>query len=96
MRDEINIGPVPYDEDCAQLGTDNYEMLARAECKRFIGLLRKKLGSEPKGATLKVKGFPHDFGTYYEVVCVYEDTYPEAIDYAFRCEADAPTRWEED
>lgn len=30
----------------------------------------------------------------YEVVCWYDDAFPESIDYAFRCESGAPTTWE--
>ncbi len=92
-RDYINIGSAPAEEDCAQVGEDNYAEKARRECARFIDLIRKKCGQEPPGARLATKSFPHDFGTYYEVVCYYDDEIPESIDYAYRAESEAPTTW---
>ena len=93
MRDFLNIGPVPCDEECAQVGCENYKKLAMDECFKFIDVIRKKLGNEPKGADLIVKAFPHDFGTYYEVVCYYDDQNEKATEYAFKCESDSPTTW---
>jgi hypothetical protein len=96
MRDFINIGSTPYDEPCAQVGTPDYREKALAECKKFIQLLRKKFGPEPESAELRVKAFPHDFGTYYEVVCFYDTDSQESVDYALRCEGETPATWEED
>ena len=96
MRDYISIGPTPGDEDCQQLGQDYDEQKARAECDRFLALIKKVVGEEPTGATLAVKTQPHDFGCYLEVVCYYDDNDEEAVEYAFRCEEDAPTEWEQE
>lgn len=93
MRDYINIGSAPCDEDCAQVGQPNYASKAQQECGRFIEAIRSKLGPEPQGAELRVKGFPHDFGRYYEVVCYFDDNNEAAMEYAFKCEAEAPTTW---
>lgn len=94
MRDYIDIGSSPSGEDCAQVGEPDYERRARTECARFIELIRKTLGEEPPGAHLAVKSNPHDFATYYEVVCYFQDDDPEATAYAFRCESDAPATWD--
>ena len=91
--DYINIGPCPPDEDCAQINTPDYYKVARAECQRYIELLRKHLGYEPEGARLSIKRFTHDFGDYYEVVCYHSDS-EEAIDYAYKCESDGPMKWD--
>jgi hypothetical protein len=97
MSDYLNIGPGPWEEDCVQVNKDgDYTAAMRAECKRYIALIRKHLGMEPDGARLTVKGFPHDFGTYYEVVCVYNEDNEEAVEYALRCESDAPATWDLD
>jgi len=96
QRDYVVIGPAPADEDCAQVGEDNYEAQARRECKLFITLLRETFGEEPSGAYLSIKGFPHDFGTYYEVVCYFNHRVRESIEYALRCEREAPTTWGEE
>ena len=97
MRDYIELGSTPYDEDCAQVGEANYRQLARFECQQFIAQLRRLFGPEPDGAELRVKAFSHDFGTYYEVVCYFDDTLPESVDYAFQCEGDnAPANWDDE
>jgi hypothetical protein len=94
MRDYISIGPSPCDEDCAQAGTSGYHEQAMKECKAYLHQIRREFGEEPVGARLAVKPFPHDFGTYYEVVCYFEDS-EEAAEYAFKCECPAPT-WDEE
>ena len=94
MKDYINIGPVPCDEDCAQVGREGYREQAVEECSRFIKLLRKTFGDEPEGARLAIKWFAHDFGSYCEVVCWYETEDEKARDYAFRCENETPLTWE--
>lgn len=93
MRDYIEIGPTPADEPCAQVGETDYEERAAGECKRFIALIRKTLGPEPEGARLVVRANNHDFGVYYNVVCRYDDSFPDAVSYAFRAESEAPARW---
>ena len=60
---------------------------------RFIELIRETLGPEPAGAELAIKSFPHDFGTYYEVVIWFEPDDAAAVAYAVRCEDDAPRTW---
>ena len=44
---------------------------------------------------MKIKSFHHDFGTYYEVVCYYNDNDEEAQNYCYTIEADMPERWED-
>jgi len=96
MSDFVVIGPTPSDEECAQVGDDNYFVQSQLECRRFIELLRKTFGPEPVGSYLTTKAFPHDYGRYYEVVCYFNEDVPVSIDYAFRCEREAPTTWATD
>lgn len=96
MRDYINIGSTPCDEDCAQVGSRDYARRAKKECEEFVRLIRKVCGTEPEGARLATKSFEHDFGTYYEVVCWFDDTIPDSIDYAFHVEANTPLTWKEE
>jgi hypothetical protein len=95
MRDTLYIGSSPPEEDCAQLGSDGYHDRARRECRAYINLLRRTLGPEPDGATLVVSSHPHDFGDYLAVSCRFNSELPEAIDYAYRCESDGPTCWDD-
>jgi hypothetical protein len=81
-------------EDCAQVGTPDYRTQAVAECSRYIAPLRKTFGPEPEGARLGIKWFEHDFGQYCEVVCYFTAENAESVEYAQRCEEDAPATWE--
>jgi len=96
MTDYVCIGPVPCEEDCVQLGSPNYVRQSTKECQKFIDLIREKLGFEPAGALLKIKWFDHEFGRYCEVIVEYDDEKENAVDYAFRCESEAPKRWKEE
>lgn len=92
-RDYLQIGPCPAMEDAAQVGDADYAEKSMAECKAFIPLIRAKLGQEPEGARLGIKSFPHDFGSYREVVCYFDDDAPAEVEYAYRCEDESPTMW---
>ncbi len=96
MRDFLSLGSSPINETCVQVGEQDYASLAKQECARFIGLVRRTLGAEPEGAALQTKAFPHDLGTYYEVVCFFDPEIQASVDYAYRCEGETPTTWKED
>jgi hypothetical protein len=95
MRQYLEIGPVPCEEECAQVGQDDYHERARPECIRFIKAIRATVGAEPEGASLVVKSNPHDFGSYLEVAVRYDEDVPGALDYALKVEAEAPANWPE-
>ena len=94
MRDFVYIGSTPCEEECEQLGENYNRQKARQECRAFINQLRRQFGIEPSGAQLAIKTEQHDFGSYPEVVCYFEDSKPESVDYAFRCESDTPLNWD--
>ena len=94
MRDWVDIGATPCEEDCQSVPYQD-SALARRECLAFIEAIRKAHGHEPTGARLAIKSNPHDFGTYYEVVCYFNDEHEAAVEYAFKCENDAPRTWAE-
>ena len=93
MRDYLEIGPTPPEETCIPMNTDS--VAERAECKRYIECIRAKLGPEPEGAQLRVRSNNHDFGTYYEVACFYDNENEEATDYALLCEGHGPATWDD-
>lgn len=95
-RDYLDLGSAPAGEDVVQLGSENYQSLARAECIRFIELIRKTVGEEPQHASLRVRSNPHDFGSYLSVAVRYDDQDEEATNYAFRCDEEAPSEWPEE
>jgi hypothetical protein len=95
MRDYLVIGSSPCEEDCVQTGSENYSARQKKECRLYIEAIRKKLGKEPQGASLKLKSFLHDFGAYQEVVCYFDTELPESEEYAFKCEGESPATWSE-
>ena len=84
----------PCNEDCAQLGDESYELKAVAECRAFIGALRRAFVStmsrEPK-VRFRTLGQSHDFGTYYGVAIEYD---PNDISDALWFDSHAPTNWD--
>jgi len=93
VRTYLSIGSSPPDEDCAQVGHANYKEKAAKECERYIKLIKITCGLPPENASLAIKSFPHDFGTYYEVVVYYDDQDENAINYAFHVEKNEPMTW---
>lgn len=92
----LELGCVPTDENCAQVGQEDYRSQALKECRALINQLRRMFGQEPVMAQLKTTGSPHDFGTYYEVWCYFVPGNKPTMDYACRCEAEYPTKWDEE
>ena len=66
------IGPVPCDEDCAQVEpSGEYYRRMQAECHSYKRQLERMF---PYSAVkFVVKTFPHDAGSYSEVACVFDD-----------------------
>lgn len=89
----LALGPVPAQEAPARPGDSDYAARAFAQCQRFIALLRRTLGPEPDGASLRVRRSEQDFDPYLEVVVRFDDGDGGARDYATRCDREAPTRW---
>ena len=94
--DYLTLGATPSGEDCAQVGTNGYATKARKECTAYKNQLERQFGSPPLGAYLSIKGFPHDFGTYHEVVVRYDENDKEAVEYAFKLEGDSPANWDDE
>ena len=99
MKDYIYLGSSPANETCVQTTDPDYGVKARAECDRYIALLKRTYSEAHNGAEcparIRVKGEAHDFGTYYEVVAAYSDDDREAMKAAFWLDENAPTEWPE-
>lgn len=92
--DFISLGSTPCNEDCAQVGTDDYFARAKKECNVYMGQIMREFPEFPDGCWLSVKGFPHDFGTYYEVIVRYDETDEQATEFAYKLEGECPTEWD--
>ena len=95
MLDHLTLGPTPTDERCADIGADDYFEKSKEECRRYKELLEKRFPWENQLgiAYFHTKSFEHDFGTYREVVVMYDDKDPLATDFALHCEWNLPSRW---
>lgn len=97
----IEIGSTPCEEECAQVGTDDYSVRARKECKAYINQLRRFIVSKgfdnvtiESKIRLLIKSNSHDFGTYHEVACRFDESNEEACNIAYMLEGNGPTRWD--
>lgn len=95
MIDYFEIGPTPCNEDCAQVGTDNYRTMANIEMDAYVDQLYRIFGEKIEGSmiTFAKKWFPHDFGTYGEVVIKYDDADPNSH-LVYEIERELPDQWD--
>ena len=77
------------------MGRPDYDEQSLLECKVFKRML-ERLHPVPADAlaSLIVKSFPHDFGSYREVCVRYEDTDGQACDHACMVEGNTPAEWD--
>jgi hypothetical protein len=103
MYEYIYLGSSPADEECAQLGNENYYEQAQKECNTYIRQLKRLLVANgyidlPTSFSLVKKSEAHDFGNYYEVAARVkldqEDT-EYAFEIAMFLDANVPAEWDE-
>lgn len=93
----IYLGQTPADEDCTQVGEENYSALARVECRVWINQLNRSFPIPERLAShcqYKIKSFNHDFGMYFEVVLAYSGGIIAACDFADNVEGNCPSEWD--
>lgn len=72
--EEIEIGPTPHEEDCAQAGEDGYSKRSMRECAAYKAqILRHYPIPEGAIAGIRITLNPHELGSYREVVVAYGD-----------------------
>lgn len=91
-KDWINLGTIPYDEDCAQTGvTIDHEKMNKIECQVLIEQLEETF---PESVGMyKRNTNHHDFGTYYDVEIGFEEGNEQQMDIAFKVEENYPANW---
>lgn len=93
--DYIYLGSTPSEEVCAAVGiTPDCQRINRQECEYYKAALMRKYGQPPEGVSLKNKAEHHDFGTYFEVIAVFDPHNEKAREWAFKCESGLGT-WAE-
>jgi hypothetical protein len=96
MYEYIELGSAPVEEDCAQVSSaEDYMEAMVEECRRYKALLESIFFDMPETVRLIVKRFPHDFGSYYEVVARYPIHDETAADYAWSMEDRLPLTWDD-
>lgn len=98
MYDELVIACTPLDEPCVQVGSGLYGKWARKECRAFLNQCYRLLDATfpETHVTLKIQSFPHDFGTYHEVVARFREDNEAVVDQAYWLEAHTPGEWDAD
>jgi hypothetical protein len=95
IMEYIELGPTPTHEECVQVGSPEFDLEAPKEMKAFINQLKRQFPQVEKSKTLSfsIKWFPHDFGTYGEVVINY---FPgsEEEDIVYKVESELPLYWD--
>ena len=95
MIDKITVGPVPSDENCAQVGQVDYYEQAKKECTAYVKQLKRQFG-QPDGVSFVITSNPHDFGTYYEVAVKFHDDVESELAFALRVNHELPSQWDDE
>ena len=94
MKNFEVVGSSPIGVDCVQVSREGgYLPAMLKECNRYKALL-EKLFQPAHGCRFAVKTFPHDFGTYAEVVVHYDDANEVAEAFALNVIDNQPETWE--
>lgn len=92
MKEYIELGPVPSEESCQQVGSVHHDpRLALHETRTYLRMLKRMFPE----ARLGILRFVHDFGVYRECVVYFDPMNSEEVDLAFRVEANLPEHWDE-
>jgi len=92
MSEFMELGPVPCNEECAQVGSDDFYERARKEYSAYKHQLERMFPN----CNFRIKSFPHDFGTYYEVCVVYDENDEKATERALEVEGNLPENWDDE
>ena len=103
MKEIVYLGSSPPEEQCAQVGTEDYQAQSRKECRAYINQLYRFLVANghakenlPEGFALITKTEPHDYGSYIEVVAKFNDEDESSWNLALLLEGSGPAFWDEE
>ncbi len=85
---------VPYGEECAQVGSIDYKKMANLEIVVLIDQIKRTYGNIPDGIVFKKAECYHDFGTYYEIRCYYNEDVEKQVEYVMSIEQNFPKHWD--
>lgn len=81
----LDLGSTPYEEFCAQIVQEGYNIRARKEAEALIGQLKRMFG-DSKEVSYQIKYY---YGTYYSVQLSGPSDYVMKVDNEF------PANWDE-
>ena len=97
MKQFVELGNCPYDEEGVQVSKEEYLEEMSKESLRYIALLRKRFPEFIKyNCKFSIKSFPGYLGNYQEVVINYDNQDYESIKYAFFVDNNLPAKWSDD
>lgn len=91
------LSSTPCDEQCSDIGEDDFERLNRLECRAFIAQLNRlfPIPAELKGKVeYGIQLSRHDYGSYREVVIRGAGNIPQVATFTAKVESHAPTHWD--
>lgn len=94
MMENLDVGPTPCYESCAQIGDTDYYDVAKSECRRYMTGLTL-LFPPPEGSYFKIQSNSHDFGNYFEVNYRFNPENNEHVNCARNIERNLPRTWDE-
>lgn len=97
MREWLTLGPVPYEEDCVQVNSnEDYLPAMVKEVRKFVEFLESRFLNIPENAYFGVKSENHDFGPYKEAAVYWDTNDEESEQFAFFVESHLPATWNDD
>lgn len=95
--DYVILSSTPYDEPCVQVCSKRLYYPAMKHESLIYKRQLERLFPIPENlhCYFICKSFPHDFGTYIEVVIFFDDDDREAANFAYKVENEAPFHWDE-
>lgn len=92
----MEIGPVPCEEDCAQVGQPDFRKISSIEMNAYIHQLEREFQTRLDVIRFEKKWFNHDFGSYGEVVVYYDPEDEYSTQSAYFVESHLPMRWDDE
>lgn len=97
MKEQFELATtVPHDENCVQVGAENYSKFSRLEAQTFKEQIYREIGDPPAGTSLRIISCAHDFGTYLDLAVVYDEDSEEGVKWMLKCESNLPFNWDEE
>lgn len=88
------LASAPSHEECVQVSKDfEYQTAMREECYKYKEVLEKRFPNLLTGMYFKIKSFNHDFGNYYEVCIIYNDSDYKQEQATTFIENNLPKKW---